>query len=142
MKKLFALGLALFAAGYANAQDIKITNNSCDPVEVIIYGDDGPCDNWLFFSSTYTVASMSTLNLSMHPGGSFPQVSWAFGNLPPAMGDYFSSIKVFGVGGTWADYMTNECMGKTKFTQKGNCVINGLWTDDPTTPGSASVLIY
>ncbi|PSK93463.1 hypothetical protein [Taibaiella chishuiensis] len=143
MKKLLALGLGLFAAGYVNAQNIKITNNSCDAVEVIIYGDDEPCDNWLYFSSTYTIPSMSSLNLSMHPGGPYAQVNWVFGNLPPVMGDYFSSIKVFGLAGSWSDYMSNECMGKTTFAQKAKCgTVQGVWTDDPTTPGGASVLIY
>jgi hypothetical protein len=141
MKKLFAFGMALFAAGYVNAQDITISNTSCDPVVVVIYGDDSPCDNWLYLSSNYTVAPMSTLNLSMLPGGTYPQVNWISGNLPSGPSEYFSAIKVFDVASTWADYMITPCLGKTTFKQKGsNCIINGTYTQ--LSGGSADVSIY
>lgn len=141
MKKLLALGLGLFAAGYVNAQSLKISNTSCDPVDFILYGDEEACDNWAFFSTTYTINPGSVLYFDMMPGGSYTPVNWIYGNTPAA-GNYFSSIKVFGAGNTWADYMITECLGKTTFTQKGSCVINGKWIQDTSDPTSATVLIY
>ncbi len=142
MKKLFALGIALLAAGYVKAQDITITNNSCTSVVVVIYGDDDGCDNWLYLSSDYTLRPRTSLTLSMLPGGAYPQVDWISGNLPTGPGNYFSSIKIFDAAATWSDHMSNSCLGTTSFTQTGSgCTVNGTWTD-LAFPGSASVQIY
>lgn len=142
MKKLFAFGLSLFIAGSASAQDISITNNSCESVVVVIYGDDDACDNWLYLSSNYTLRPRTTLNLSMLPGGAYPQVDWISGNIPTGPGNYFSSMKIMDAPVNWVSILSNACLGSTSFTQTASsCIIHGTWTD-LAFPGSASVSIY
>lgn len=137
---MFFLFAAILFTICAQAQDIVITNNSCQDVMVDISADVAPDCKQAAQSVPYKLPQKGVLKLSMTSGGTYPAINWAWGS--GASGYQFTLVKVYNspTAPVALGYMFNPCWGSPNFTNTVPCgTMNGTSAGWSTTLVTADV---